>query len=442
MSLLALVREAEPGAPFARRGAELFTVGRFLHDVSALAASLPHCRYVTNLCQDRYRFAVGLGAALLRGQTTLLPPSETASILQSVLAGYEETVCLTDVAPPDGLRCMAFPALPAYDGAPVSVPCFYADFPAAILFTSGSTGLPQPHVRSWGLLVGSALSAGREIGADRLAGGSLVGTVPHQHSYGLESLVMLALQHGLVLQAERPFYPADIARVLAASPMPRMLVTTPVHLKLLLSEPGALPQADLVLSATAPLAPELALAAEEAFSAPLHEIYGCSEIGQLASRRTIHGDEWRCLEGFALRQDGSFTWAAFADDKAQTRLADIIELRDTRHFRLLGRSADLINIAGKRSSLGFLNVQLASVPGVQDGVFVMAGESELGRQYLEAFVVAPGMAGSAVMQGLRQRVDPAFLPRRVHLVAALPRNPIGKLTLAALEALMGEDQTQ
>jgi acyl-coenzyme A synthetase/AMP-(fatty) acid ligase len=441
MSLLALVRSADAGALFARRGAEVFTVGRFLHDVSTLAEALPNCRYVANLCQDRYRFAVGLGAALLRGQTTLLPPSDTVSILKSVLEGYEETWCLTDGPPPDGLSCMAFPSLPPYAGAQISMPCFYADFPAAILFTSGSTGLPQPHVRSWGLLVGSALSAGREIGADRLEGGTLVGTVPHQHSYGLESLIMLALQHGLVLQAERPFYPADIARVLADSPLPRMLVTTPVHLKLLLSEPGALPQVDLVLSATAPLAPALAVSAEEAFSAPLHEIYGCSEIGQLASRRTIHGDEWRCLEGFTLRQDGSFTWAEFAGDRAQTRLADIIELRDTRHFRLLGRSADLINIAGKRSSLGFLNVQLASVPGVQDGVFVTAGESELGRQYLEAFVVAPGMTRVAVMRGLRQRIDPAFLPRRLHLVAALPRNPIGKLTLAALQALMGEDQT-
>jgi acyl-coenzyme A synthetase/AMP-(fatty) acid ligase len=254
-------------------------------------------------------------------------------------------------------------------------------------------------------------------------------------------LIMLALQHGLVLQSERPFYPADITRVLAASPAPRMLVTTPVHLKLLLSERQALPRADLVLSATAPLANELACAAEEGFLAPLHEIYGCSEIGQLASRRTMDGEEWRCLEGFALRQDGSGTWAECAADNAQTRLADIVELRDTRHFRLLGRSADLINIAGKRSSLGFLNAQLAAVPGVLDGVFVTAGESELGRQYLDAFVVAPGLSREVVMAALRLRIDPVFLPRRLHLVASLPRNTVGKLTLAALQGIMGEDQT-
>lgn len=441
MTLLALLRTADARAVFARRGGEAFTVGRLLHDISALAQALPSGRYVANLCQDRYRFAVGLGAAMVRGQTTLLPPSETVSILRSVLSGYDEAVCLTDTAPPDHLPCFEYPALRRDDGMPRQVPCFHDDFPAAILFTSGSTGLPQPHVRSWGLLVRSALSAGRNIGADRMAGGSLLGTVPHQHSYGLESLIMLAFQHGLVLQAERPFYPADITRLLAASPPPRMLVTTPVHLKLLLSEPQSLPQVDLVLSATAPLANELAQAAEDAFQAPVHEIYGCSEIGQLANRRTIHGEEWRCLEGFTLRQDGSGTLAEFFEANASTKLADIIELRDNRHFRLLGRSADLINIAGKRSSLGFLNAQLASVPGVQDGVFVTAGESDLGRQYLEAFVVAPGLSREVVMAALRLRIDPAFLPRRLHLVPSLPRNTLGKLTSAALKAMMGEDQT-
>ena len=433
-----MLRAADPAAPFARRGAETLSVGRFMHDVAALAAVLPPARFVANLCQDRYRFAVGLGAALSRGQTTLLPPSDTASILRSILAGYDDTICLTDVPPPDAVFCVAFPPLPPEDGAPRDAPCFEAGFPAAILFTSGSTGQPQPHVRSWGLLVDSALSAGREIGADRLSGGSLIGTVPHQHSYGLESLVMLALQHGLVLQAERPFYPADITRILAESPRPRMLVTTPVHLKLMLSEAGVLPPLDLVLSATAPLATDLACAAEEGFAAPLHEIYGCSEIGQLASRRTMHGEEWRCLEGFTLRQDGSATLAEVAHHPGSTRLADIIELRDIRHFRLLGRSADLVNIAGKRSSLGFLNAQLCGIAGVTDGVFVTAGESELGRQYLEAFAVAPGVSRDAVMRALRQRIDPAFLPRRLHLVAALPRNTVGKLTRSALEALLNE----
>ena len=75
---------------------------------------------------------------------------------------------------------------------------------------------------------------------------------------------MLALQHGLVLHAGRPFYPADIVAELAAAPRPRVLVTTPVHLQVLLAEPATMPPVDLLLSATAPLSVQLAREAEAA----------------------------------------------------------------------------------------------------------------------------------------------------------------------------------
>jgi len=44
-----------------------------------------------------------------------------------------------------------------------------------------------------------------------------------------------------------------------------------------------------------------------------------------------------------------------------------------------------------------------------------------------AFVVAPGHTPSTLMEALRQRIDPAFLPRPLYLVDVLPRNATGKL---------------
>jgi hypothetical protein len=74
------------------------------------------------------------------------------------------------------------------------------------------------------------------------------------------------LQHNLALHAKRLFYPADIRAQIAASPQPRMLVTTPVHLRVLLGEPETPPPVDLVLCATAPLAVQLASQAEARFA--------------------------------------------------------------------------------------------------------------------------------------------------------------------------------
>ncbi len=126
-----------------------------------------------------------------------------------------------------------------------------------------------------------------------MAGISLVATVPPQHMYGFESSVLLALHGGAVLDASRPFFPADIAAALRRVPAPRMLVTTPFHLRTVLDAKLALPPLTLVLCATAPLAPQLAAEAEARLGAPLLEIYGCTEAGQVASRRTTAGPSGR-----------------------------------------------------------------------------------------------------------------------------------------------------
>jgi acyl-coenzyme A synthetase/AMP-(fatty) acid ligase len=45
----------------------------------------------------------------------------------------------------------------------------------------------------------------------------------------------------------------------------------------------------------------------------------------------------------------------------------------------------------------------------------------------------------AVLRALRARLDPVFLPRRVTLLPALPRDRLGKLPAAALAALARQD---
>ena len=131
---------------------------------------------------------------------------------------------------------------------------------------------------------------------------TLVATVPPQHMYGFESSVLLALHGGATLDAGRPFFPADIATALARTQAPRVLVTTPFHLKTVLDADVALPPLALLVCATAPLAPQLAARAEQRLGAPLLEIYGCTEAGQVATRRTTAGAEWRTFDDVARRR--------------------------------------------------------------------------------------------------------------------------------------------
>jgi acyl-coenzyme A synthetase/AMP-(fatty) acid ligase len=103
--------------------------------------------------------------------------------------------------------------------------------------------------------------------------------------------------------------------------------------------------------------------------------------------------------------------------------------------------ADLVNIAGKRSSLAYLNHQLNSIPGVVDGTFFLPDESPVsatGVTRVAAFVVAPRLDAAALAEELRRRIDPVFLPRPLLFVERLPRNGTGKLPREALMALAAQ----
>jgi acyl-coenzyme A synthetase/AMP-(fatty) acid ligase len=420
------------GAPVSAR--------QFLHDVSQLEPKLPKAGYVLNLCADRYHFSVALAAALVRGQVSLLPPNHTPDLFRRLSRSYPDAYCIVDTE----IEHLPFPAFPFPKArlgqhAPAAVPTIPADQIAAIVLTSGSTGQPTPHPKSWGALVASVTAEYERLGLNPEHPASIVGTVPPQHMYGLESTIILPMQLGMALHWGRPFYPADITQDIEALPRPRGLVTTPVHLRTLISESIVLPCVDFVVCATAPLSPQLAAAAEKQFQAPLYEVYGCTEAGQVATRRTVKTSVWTALPGITLRNDAHGTWIKGGHVSGEVLLSDVIELRGHERFLLHGRHADLVNIAGKRTSLAHLNYHLNSIEGVRDGVFVVQDSAEAEAvTRLMALVVAPGVTRAQLMKALRRRIDPAFLPRPLCFVDALPRNETSKLPREALATMVNE----
>lgn len=417
------------------------TVREYLGAARAMAGALPAGDWVLNLCADRYQFAVLFAACLLAGKTSLQPASHAPETLARLARSYPGVLCVTDEdALTHDLPRRNYADLANQTAAPVSeIPCIDAEREVAILFTSGSTGLPQPHGKTWGQLVMNGSAEAHALGLTG-SGTALVGTVPVQHSYGFESTFLLALHGGCCLWSGKPFYPQDLVDALLAVPRPRMLVTTPHHLRTLLATPLDMPVMDACLSATAPLDGELAARAEHRLGAPVFEIYGSTESSQLASRRTTDGAAWHLLPGVMLEQNGGeaepMTHAVGGHVAGRVPLSDVIELLPSGQFILHGRHTDLINIAGKRTSLAYLNHQLCAIDGVLDGAFFspppVAGEA---CKRLTAFVVAPALSRPGLLKALRQRLDPVFLPRPLVWVDGLPRNSTGKLPHSALDAL-------
>jgi len=420
-----------------RRG-EPVTAEGFLADVMRAAEALPEARYVLNFCADRYRFAVAFCAAIVRRQVTLMPPSATPVMLAAMREFAPDAHYVTDgAAMQTDIPRIVLPE-PGASPREYEVPAIDSNQVVACLFTSGSTGEPQPYYKHWGPLVADVRAEGRRLGVG--PGHSILGTVPPQHMYGFESTIMLPLATGAALTAERPYLPAEIDDALLRIPAPRVLFITPFHLRAWM-EGGDVAHVEAIVSATAPLSVGLARAAESRTGGEVHEIYGCTETGQLAMRRPTQAVEWNPLEGVRVWNEGSQAMAAGGHIEEPTRLNDVIEPLADGRFVLHGRTADMVNIAGKRNSLGYLDHQLTSIEGVQDGVFFIPDEEQAdGVTRLMAFVVAPGLTSAAIVDALRARIDAAFLPRPVVFVERLPRALTGKLPRAALAALAAQSR--
>ncbi|WP_222565864.1 AMP-binding protein [Novilysobacter antarcticus] len=407
-------------------------LSRFLDEVRGVAAGLPAAAHVLNLCEDRYRFLVAFCAAAVRGQTTLLPASRAEATVAQVSVQYPDSYCIVelDAKKGPGESYYVLPeVLPRREG---DTPLIDADALVAIGFTSGSTGQPSATPKRW-----RAFRAGTGQNLAALAGllgagdsnftTPVLATVPSQHMYGMEMSVLLPLLGPVAIHGSRPFFPADIARAANDAATPPLLVTSPVHLRALLQSGVAMPPLAGIVCSTAPLPSELAAEAEQRYHCHVRELFGSTETCVIARRRTAVESAWTPLPGVGLtpQPDGTRVTAAHLDHPVV--LADVVELQADGRFILRGRHADLLEIAGKRASLGDLTRILLGVPGVEDGVVVQLDAEKGGVRRIAAVVVAPGMDEASLMQLLRGRCDPVFLPRRVRFVAQLPRNATGKI---------------
>ncbi len=424
------------------RGGRAVTLAGLLADVHAIAATLPTLGSAINLCEDRYAFIAGFCAVASRGQTTLLPPSRARDAIDCALAAHPGSYVLTDAAlDPAPERMIRLPELRSTADGSGCAPTVDPATVVAIGFTSGSTGQPKANAKTWhNFEVGSNLNTrvlAAALGLADDATASIVATVPAQHMYGMEMSVLLPLFGPFAVHAGKPFFAADIAAALAEVPGPRLLVTTPVHLRAILQDVVDLPPIAAIVSATAPLPHELAVEAEARFAAPLIELFGSTETCVIAHRRTALDSAWHLHADVHLRPqpDGTLVEAAHLSQAVQ--LQDLVELLPDGRFVLRGRNADLLEIAGKRASLSDLTRRLLALDGVVDAVVFQLDEVDSrGIQRVAALVVAPSGDIAGLVAALRDQIDPVFLPRPLRLVDRLPRNETGKLPRAALLAAL------
>lgn len=323
-------------------------------------------------------------------------------------------------------------------------------FPATlvILFTSGTTGVPQAVAKSAADLgnelrnLEAALGPGSEAAQARV-----LATVGHQHIYGLLFRCLWPLAAG------RPFcdatlrFPEEVAESLAA-PGPALLVASPAFLKRLPDGPAWPHPPSAVFSSGGPLPGPAAEIAARLFGTAPTEIYGSTETGGIAWRhRNAPDTPWTPFPGVvpSLAADGSLSLAAspHVEGPFPFPTADRAEWAEGG-LRLLGRADRIVKVEEKRLSLTAMEALLCAHARVAEAkVIVLPGAREtLGAvlRLRDGESLVRGMPErDALIRDVRERLSRGFervlLPKRWRLVAEMPANAAGKPALAALAAL-------
>ena len=151
--------------------------------------------------------------------------------------------------------------------------------------------------------------------------------------------------------------------------------------------------------------------------------------------QTVWGDDARFVDTY---------WTSFAGQQVYSTFDWGIRDADGYYF-ILGRTDDVINVAGHRLGTREIEESISSHPAISE-VAVVGVEDKLKGQVAVAFVilrnhdtVATGAARSQleaeVMAVVDQRLGPVARPAQVHFVTMLPKTRSGKLLRRSLQAI-------
>jgi len=317
--------------------------------------------------------------------------------------------------------------------------------PSLLKLTSGTTAAPRAvRFRSEQLLA-DCENICQTMG---ITGRDLnFGVIPISHSYGFSNLLTPLIVRGVALALGNDRIPRAIIDGLAAT-RATVFPGMPVFYKSFceMKEPPPLPDLRLCISAGAPLPTEAAQAFREEFQREIHSFYGASECGGICYVREgqpIPGFVGEAMYGVALElvdpevsnslirvrsravADGYFPGPD--EDKLGHGIFvpdDLLE-KTARGYRIVGRSSDLINVAGKKVHPAEVEAEILRCEGVREAI-VFGRESERRNQEIVACVVAKGLSEGELLAHCRARLSSWQVPRRIYFVQAIPVNERGK----------------
>jgi long-chain acyl-CoA synthetase len=359
-----------------------------------------------------------------------------------------------------GAKHVFLPGAALPDGAPLVVDDAEPGGPAAIFYTSGTTGFPKGAVTTHENFLSNAETCRRALSVDPSGLRTLI-SVPLFHVTGCNSQLLVAFYVGGTAVIMPVFEPGAFLRAISEERIDTM-VTVPAIYWLAINQP-AFASTDIsrvrsVSYGGAPIAPDLVARLAKAFpQARLGNGFGLTETASVSTflphEFVAHADS----VGFpapvcdvrldAAGPDGtgellirgpnivSGYWnkpEATADTFVDGWLhsGDLARIDDEGLVYLVDRAKDMINRGGENVYCVEVENALAGAPGVYEAAVLGVPDEVMGEKVGTVIVPMPGVTldVSAVLGYLGEHIADFKVPQYVAVSAApLPRNPGGKL---------------
>jgi long-chain acyl-CoA synthetase len=381
--------------------------------------------------------------ACLRNQLVVLPLEQTISDEQKQSAFRVCRVVAAAISGGKNVQILPPETAAATKDGPAND--WGNDRPLLLKLTSGTTGAPRAvRFRSEQLLA-DCENICETMGISQRD--LNFGVIPISHSYGFSNLLTPLIARGVSLVLSNDRIPRAIIDGLAAT-RATVFPGMPVFYQSFceMAEAPSLPDLRLCISAGAPVAPETAQAFCGRFGREIHSFYGASECGGICYVREaqpVPGFVGMAMSGVVIEQvdpakpvslirvrsravatgyfpepdEGKLGGGIFVPD-------DLLE-KTRGGYRIVGRSSDLINVAGKKVHPAEIEAEILRCEGVRAAI-VFGRESERRNEEIAACVVAKGLSERELLAHCRMRLSSWQVPRRIYFVEAIPVNERGK----------------
>jgi len=381
-------------------------------------------------------------------------------------AALERLVVVDEAAGPESLAEWVSGRPTAFDPVPRA-----ADDPAALLYSSGTTGFPKGVTLTQANIASNIATAAKYSGYrpdDRLAA-----FLPLFHVYGQNYILNAAILSGATVALFRRFVPDQVLRSVERDRITMFFGVPTIFIGLLSMDltPWDLSSIRYEMSAAATMPEEISRRWTERFGRRVYEGYGLTECSPFACYNDLvehrFGSVGRAVEGFELaifdeddrevprgewgeiviRGPGVMKgyWNRPQDTERALRggwlhSGDIGRMDEDGYVYIVDRVKDMINVSGFKVWPAEVEQYLYRMPQVQEVAVYGIPHPEKGEQVAVAVVPRAGQALSAeeVIAYCRENIAAYKVPARVDVVSELPKSATGKILKRVLRDQAGQ----